>query len=666
MTTTTADPFGLPGRVPDRQDVEPFGIPSDSGRATRTGDAEDRAEVPRDQWGRYLMLNEDGSRPAPNKGRTRVSTTKAALSNTFGIQKWSGRRIVQGLAMNPDAVAAAMRASAMPDGPDKERAFGRIADGAFQTGGGKERAGLGTEFHEITEDRNKGVLIRENVDQKWAENLAAYEQLLKEYDLTPLSQYLERQVLCPFNNAGTFDNIMIYWNPETEEYELVIVDLKTGRKLDLGWLEIEIQLWLYANAYAMWTTTRVIRADPKDPSKITDVEGFYEPMPMELRTDKAFIIHTPLDGTATLIKVDLSGVERYVRAAVEAKRANAEAPGKAQVIGTIRPGAFVAPAVTPPLAGEIPSREQVAHIADRIAEEIADRIDVQAHTVQTPQQTADALLAAERQADARASIARMDANGLTPQAVLDQRVADTGSTAPGMPPLSAVEPIKPFGVVLNETPKDPVTGRKKRACGFCHVPGHTQKNCPQNPASAKYAPPAGDEAFQITNEDTAGIPAGDPAQGIDCDCRGDGDFHPVGSGGCLLSTRETIKGAFNVTPESHAAEARAGAPYCTIDHVCQWTSQHPDAPGQWSCSISGKPGKRAWEADQTAVTPDPPFYGAPQPEQPEPIKSVAAQLAEATTVEQVLQIRGYNIDANNWSPELEEAGRLRYVALTSQ
>lgn len=29
------------------------------------------------------------------------------------------------------------------------------------------------------------------------------------------------------------------------------------------------------------------------------------------------------------------------------------------------------------------------------------------------------------------------------------------------------------------------------------------------------------------------VPAGDPEPGSDCDCEGDGDFHPRGSGGCV-------------------------------------------------------------------------------------------------------------------------------------
>jgi len=607
---TSPDPFGPPAapRLPDRGD--PFGLPSDSGRATRTGDAEDRAEVPRDQWGRYLMPQQDGTKPAPNKGMTRVSTTKSALSNTFGIQKWNGRRIVQGLAINPDAVAAAMRAAAMPEGPEREKAFGRIADGAFQTGGGKERAGLGTEFHEITEDLNRGTLIRENVDEKWTPDLGAYDQLLIDNDLTPLAEYLERQVLCPYNQAGTFDNIMRYWNPDTEEYELVIVDLKTGRKLDLGWLEILIQLWSYANAYAMWTTTKVIR-DPKDETKITEIEGFYEPMPRELRTDKAFVIHTPLDGTASLIELDLSGVERYVRAAVEAKRANAEAPKKVRTVATIRPDAF-----TPP-AGPVNVTQNLNPTAAGV---------VQTTATTTPQMLADEAKANERRIAAVEALSR-----------------------PGQ-----------VGVPATAEPeKDPTTGRRKRTCGHCRKPGHTQKTCPENPASTKYVPPiiAGAPMPQP-------IPAGEPAPENNCDHLRDGDWHPYVEGQCSPDGPADSADDAAPPPARVVLTDPGGQPYCTQNHACQWTSQHPNALGQWVCSVSGKPGRQAWENQTTAVTPVPPLYGAPPVEQPQtPMMTPAQQVEKATTVDQLLKIRDYNIEAGTWSTELEELGRLRYQKL---
>lgn len=707
---STPDPFGAPGRVPDRGD-DPFGVPSDSGRAIRTGDSEDRAEVPRDQWGRYRMPHQDGSRPAANKGFTRVSTTKAALSNTIGIQKWSGRRIVEGIALDPAVTDAARTAAAMPEGKEKEQAFGRIAESAFKIGGGKERSGLGTEFHELAELKWRGELNYEAVDPKWNADLAALDQLLTEHDVTPLPQFLERQVLCPYNQAGTFDLMARVWNPLTEEYELLMGDVKTGRSLDLGWLEILIQLWNYANAYALWTTTKIVRGDPKDATKITDIEGFYEDMPRELRTDKAFILHVPLDGTATLYFLDLSGIERWVRAAVEAKRANAEATTKITMAGQVKPDAFLSNWAE---RGQLPAVAQntldLANVPNPpisvLADAITQGLTIETHT-RTPQMLADAAKADERRAVAAQVLGQVAADtGQTVEQLAD--AIDPPSYAQGAPELSPGRSV-PAPVVE----RDPVTGRKKRTCGHCHKPGHTQKNCPENPASAKYA------GTVRTTQDADGVPvviavpAGDPAPENNCNCQQDDDWHPYVHGMCNPAGPRAADQADGDDAPAPPVEDRSGQPFCTLSHACQWTSSHQAAPGQWVCSVSGKPGRAAWERGQTAVTQEAPFYGAPQAEHgipsapgafgfdadqaiqqlpgmpggpaltPEnahvlatdalipplaswPPPSLLELIALAPTQSAVLALRQEHLTAGTWTPEHDAAGMARYQTLAPQ
>ncbi len=627
---TITDPFGTPGPVPLPDRGDPFGVPSDSGRATRMGDAEDRAEVPRDQWDRYLLHHLDGTKPAANKGFTRVSTTKSALSNTFGIQDWAKRRVIEGVGKDETLVAEAIRASRMPDGKDKEKALRRVASAGFDLGGGKERSGLGTEFHELTEDQNRGELNPQEVDPKWAPELNAYNTMLRENDIRIRPEYLERQVLCPYNNAGTFDNIVEWWNPDTEEWELVVADLKTGRSLDLGWLEIEMQLWLYANAYGLWTTTNIVRNDPKDPDKITDVEGFYEPMPRELRRDKALIFHVPLDGTATLYVIDLSGVDTYVEAAVTAKRANAEAKNKVRKISTYRPAAFVAPELYgDDLEQALKYRADVA--AEQQAQKDARSIDRLNNLLTTPpvkpvtpDQQAQIDKAAERLARVNEmAIATGRNDGDVPE---DSPTSDASVTTPPV----TIE-------------RDPVTGRKKRTCGYCHKPGHTQKTCPSNPASAKYQKPE----LKVVPE-----PA-DPGE---------------------------------PEPENTVSYDQKDHPYClkTHPHPCTWTATHPDAPGQWVCAVSGKPGRTAYQVGATAVTNQPPTYGAPDyavgdtvtvagieftkhsepPTWAAPPDMVAWAISQATTATEVLMARHNAMEAGTWIQDKHDAPAMaRYTEL---
>lgn len=630
----TDDPFGT---VPDR-DTDAFGTVD--GLSRTSGDAEKRALVPRDQWDRYLMHHQDGTKPAANKGMTRVSTTKSSLSNTIGIQNWSGRRIAEGLAANEAVVIAAMKARAMPEGPARERALGKVAEAAFVVGGGKERAGLGTEMHEVTEAINRGELTIEQADERLQADLKAYYQMLADNDVVILPQFLERQVLCPYNNAGTFDNIVRMWNPDTCEYELLIADLKTGRKLDLGWLEIIIQLWFYANAYALWTTTKVIYSTEQGKTdKVVDLEGYYEPMPAELRTDKVAVFHVPLDGTATLITIDISGAERAVRAAVEGKRWNAEAKRRVTVVNRVAPPPFVSQdgfTLAPPVEQMVTSVgasatpdgplihavwDSTPHPGGSVTEE-TNPYGLDPHAYPTKDAFTAALKAEERKAALAAA------------------------------PAPAAAPV---------VERDPVTGRKKRTCGHCHRPGHTQKNCPDNPASSKYIDM---EALTGANgrtmaEIVAPASAGDPEP-------------DVIESATLTGVSE--QGAPAMADIVLSPEGPPPGPYVGdrgSPHVppCNGTSGWTEASGRWFCAGCGAPaaepivenavGDVVTVAGQEFVKHS--VWPATPPLSPTAL--ILADIAAAPTSNDVLRIRDLAMAGGAWNPDLELAGSQRWAAL---
>jgi hypothetical protein len=126
----------------------------------------------------------------------------------------------------------------------------------------------------------------------------------------------------------------------------------------------------------------------------------------------------------------------------------------------------------------------------------------------------------------------------------------------------------------------------------------------------------------------------------------------------------------------------AEQPFCALNHAHQWTSQHPSAPGQWVCSVSGKPGEQAWRSGQTAVTPEPPLYGAPAPvesfspetlaafkpaaTQPPPEPTLLDLIAAAPTQADVLSMRQHYLQTGAWTPEHDAAGMARYQALAGR
>jgi hypothetical protein len=611
---------------------EAFGSATSAGPPVR-GTTEDRSPVKRDGKDRYLLPELDGRAPVATQGLTRVSTIKAGLSNTIGIQNWTNRLTAEGVATSPELLTEIARLVATQTPDERKSAVGKLAKRAHVKAGSAERSELGTAVHEHHERKTKGQ-DPGSVPERYQRDVAAYDQLLAENQVELIPELSEVTVKCLYGAAGTFDNIVRWWNPDTEDWELVVADLKTGRSLELGWLEILIQLWFYANAVGMFI---FVEGEPNG--------GHYEPMPAGLRKDRALIFHTPMDGTAELFVLDLSGVARYVEAAIEARRANAEAKHKVRSAGKVdlRGPAFVGqlpgmpdgPAITPANAHVL-----VSDLGDPVA-----------------------------QAQERRRLAELE------QAA-SRNMTENAKTRTGpVPTTRQVAASDLAGGTPDE--RDPVTGRKKRTCGFCHKPGHTQKNCPSNPASAKFVPPL---AAEILNHDT------DPYQGPEgmgthsddvTDSEVDRDnvarhAEPDRFAGALAAEQPTTfpgqvtaaeldremsdgdhdtrasarvaVGSGNVDPASEPAPGT----YCDGTHNAGWASNGE----MWVCGACGLPSK----AEATRL-------GAGQaPQEP----SNMIRTTRAQTSQEVLAIRNDRIAAGDWSPDDDRYAQARYNGLVSK
>lgn len=289
--------------------------------------AEDRADVPRDQYDRYLVKlpGMEHMPSAPAVPLTRVSTITKALIQKKGINEWRERLILEAVADADSAILAGLK-QAKEQGNRKQ--LKTIGEELFKRGGGKERSQLGTAMHAYTEKRNRGE-DPGSIPDEHLPSLAAYDAVL-ENRVRVMPQFLERRLIAPWSAGGTLDNIVMYRNdliqpegaeeddPAEGEWDMRVADLKTGRDLSKGWAEKVIQLWEYANAEWFWDE---------------DQDRWVRP-PRELRKDRGLIIHVPMDGTAALYDVDLSGVDRIVEAAMIARRHNDEAITRARVVAT--------------------------------------------------------------------------------------------------------------------------------------------------------------------------------------------------------------------------------------------------------------------------------------------------------------------------------------------
>ena len=236
--TTTADPL----------DIEP-----------RREPGEPPPEVKRDRWGRYLL-------PDPTSGKlqawTRATTFAKSASDTFALAQWQSRTVAKGMSMRPDLYALAAATH-----PDDKETLNRIAEQAKEAGGGSKAASIGTALHAFTEQEDRGE--KPVVPEPWTDNVALYSKCLVQHQLVIDPSFIEAVVLIPeFGVAGTLDRLGTL--PGTSH--LRVVDLKTGKDLSYGWMEIAVQLFLYSRASHWYdVTTETLHEMPKVDQQIGNV-----------------------------------------------------------------------------------------------------------------------------------------------------------------------------------------------------------------------------------------------------------------------------------------------------------------------------------------------------------------------------------------------------------
>lgn len=201
----------------------------------RSGDAQ--AEVPRDQYGRPLIVPAGGGKPQPF---TRVTTIADALEDQYNLTRWSNRMVALGLTQRHDLYA---RVAACRD--DDKTSLNQICDAAKEAAAASGPANLGTALHEFLERIDAGEDV--NVPAPWDRDVDQYRACLEVHDVKIVPGMIERLCVIPqMGAAGTFDRLVT-----VGDYPLpVIADLKTGNYL--SWGKFATQLAIYANAETLY------------------------------------------------------------------------------------------------------------------------------------------------------------------------------------------------------------------------------------------------------------------------------------------------------------------------------------------------------------------------------------------------------------------------------
>jgi len=346
--------------------TDPFAQPVSGSPDPEGGDGAYSFDGKPDRWKRYRLPDPETGAPG---GFTRATTFAKSISDTFTLSMWQQRMVGKGVSMRPDLLAAF--ASTPLENREK---LNKLAESAKETAGAKAGANLGTAVHAFTEQVDRGELKPDAVPSPWDRDVRAYLALLEQEGLEVVPELIERIVLCKSLDgkgiAGTFDRIVRVTREidlrvggeivTLRPGELVIFDLKTGRDLEYGWLEIAVQLAIYANAEHIF-----------DKSSKT-----WDAMP-EVRRDVAIVLHLPVGkGVATLHGID-TGQGRVLGLLCAAVREARKARGLSVPIASVD---LSAPDVVP----HDPSWEERARTAPTIADLSALRLEAMTAKTWTP------------------------------------------------------------------------------------------------------------------------------------------------------------------------------------------------------------------------------------------------------------------------------------------
>ena len=239
--------------------------------ATSTPDWEN-AEVPRDRWGRPMIVPENGGKRIPYR---RTTTFVGCLDDQTGLTKWLNRRVAFGMSHRKDLVMAALAAD-----PENKTKYGEIADNALDHAKGVlgDPAEVGTALHSFTERIDRGLPLGE-VPTEYQADLDAYRAATAGIEWLGIETFRVHDEL---KIAGTPDRIGKI-HDRTRIY-----DIKTGS------VDFPHKMAMQLACYARMTPYNIA----------TDTRGI-DPEAVDL--NYGVIIHLPAGkGECTLYEIDIA------------------------------------------------------------------------------------------------------------------------------------------------------------------------------------------------------------------------------------------------------------------------------------------------------------------------------------------------------------------------
>jgi len=196
-------------------------------------------DIPRDRWGRPLIVPPTGGKPI---AYTRVSTLAKTLDDTEGLTRWKLRQALTGVAKRNDLLALARSNS------DKQT-LDRVAKDALEAAASGAAANMGTALHTWCEMVDNELITVEDVAADQRDDVKAYRAAITAAGLTPVMA--EKFVVCDtLQAAGTLDRVYTI-----DGMGLVVGDLKTGATAADYPQNVAMQVATYAHSTTYHPTT---------------------------------------------------------------------------------------------------------------------------------------------------------------------------------------------------------------------------------------------------------------------------------------------------------------------------------------------------------------------------------------------------------------------------
>ncbi|WP_411120617.1 hypothetical protein [Streptomyces sp. x-19] len=196
--------------------------------------------VPRDGWGRPIVVPKGGGRP---RSLTRTTTFIDCIEDKSALSDWRQRMTLVGAARRP-ALLDVVRQLSPEDAQDKRR-LNTLAEQAVDLAGANAKREKGTHLHTLSEYVDRGDELPAGTALSDVADMAAYKMATVDFDVVAVEQFV---VIDELGAAGTFDRMLRYSGPGPDGGHiegLFIGDLKTG-SVQYSGLKMAAQLAVYS------------------------------------------------------------------------------------------------------------------------------------------------------------------------------------------------------------------------------------------------------------------------------------------------------------------------------------------------------------------------------------------------------------------------------------